>query len=141
MPTNRNTMTKTPLEELLRICEMDGYNRPQWWWKEQIQTAIEKEKQVNSVDLADVGERSSDYKLWWAAQDDVNRCSLIKDKSIEVNRLHKRMVKASDARMTYGFNRSGQRGGKFTSLAAHEERCTEAYLEAVNEFKYMTRTL
>ncbi len=95
------------------------------------------QNQVKKCDLGDVGERSPDYIRWWASQDDVNRCRLIKEKSIDVNRQHKRMVKAMEKRMEYGFNRSGQRGGRFTSLAAHEERCTTAYLDAVSELKYM----
>lgn len=98
-------------------------------------------QKVKEVDVNNIVDRSPDFKTWWATQDDVNRCLLIKNKAIEINRLHKKMVKASDGRMEYGFNRVGIRGGKFTSLAAHEERCTHDYLEAVKDFKYMTITL
>ena len=66
-------------------------------------------------------EISERFKTWWNKYDDVEKCRLIKDKAIEVNSNHKRMVKASNAEFQYTGSRTGVRGGKHTTLSARAQ--------------------
>lgn len=84
---------------------------------------------------------SEKFKEWWVKCGDVERCRLIKDKGIEVNRNHIKMIKASNAELAYTGCRTGIRGGKKTSLAAKSQISTEIYLRSLDELKYMVSTL
>ena len=81
------------------------------------------------------------FRTWWATRDDVERCKLIKDKSIEVNRNHKSMDKANKAVLGSNSSRSGVSGGKFTTLQANLHRHTKSYLDSIEELKYMVSRL
>lgn len=84
---------------------------------------------------------SEKLKEWWRKYDDVEKCRLIKEKSIILNNYHKKMVKSTDAEYKSGFNRVGIRGGKFTSLSAKAQNNTRMYLDCLEEFKYMASTI
>lgn len=84
---------------------------------------------------------SKRYMDWWQSNILADKIRIIKDKAIEVNKAHKRMLKANHREMEYGLNRTGLRGGKFTTLAANSQRITESYLDAIEELKYMVKTL
>lgn len=45
---------KTAMQTLLDIANMDGYNRPNWWWKEQITNLLEKEKEQHERTAIDL---------------------------------------------------------------------------------------
>lgn len=86
-------------------------------------------------------EISERFKTLWRSQDDVNRCELIKNTAISVNRQHKKMIISNKAELEYGFNRTGIRGGKFTTLNANSQNTTRIYLELLEQLKYMVSTL
>lgn len=81
------------------------------------------------------------FKNWWRKYDDVEKCRLIKDKSIEVNNNHKKMVKASDSEFNSNASRKGIRGGKRTSLIAKSQTAIETYYNSLDELKYMVSTI
>lgn len=84
---------------------------------------------------------TENFKTWWRKYDDVEKCRLIKEKAYQVNRYHKLLVKAQFAEHAYGFNRSGTRGGKFTTLVSRTQNATDRYLVALEELKYMVGTM
>lgn len=53
----------------------------------------------------------------------------------------KRKDKAAKAELDYGFNIIGLRGGKFTSLNAHSQRCTKSYLESIEMMKIVAEII
>lgn len=81
------------------------------------------------------------FKIWWNIIDDAEKCKHIKNFAINMNNTHKRMVKATKAEIDFGPNRRGSRGGRFTTLNATSQRATSAYLELVDELKYMIKLL
>jgi hypothetical protein len=84
---------------------------------------------------------SESFKTWWRKYDDVEKCRLIKDKSIEVNNKHKKMIKASNAEFNYTGCRTGIRGGKKTTLSAKAQVSTRIYLDSLDELKFMVNTI
>lgn len=86
-------------------------------------------------------EISDKFKDWWRKYDDVEKLRLIKDKAIEVNNNHKKMIIASNAEFQYTGCRTGIRGGKKTTLSANSQTKTEVFLKSFEEFKYMVSTL
>lgn len=84
---------------------------------------------------------TDNFKDWWRKYDDVEKCRMIKDKAIALNRLHKSMVIANSAVHAYGLNRTGIRGGKFTTLEARSMNISHEYICAVDELKWMILTL
>jgi len=84
---------------------------------------------------------SDRYKEWWRKYDDVEKCKLIKDKAMQLNKNHQKMVKASNSEMQHNGARTGLRGGKITTLQANTQRATKTYLDSLDEFKYMVATL
>ena len=86
-------------------------------------------------------EVSEKFKEWWRKYDDSERCRLIKEKAIEVEKLYKRMIKANEASLKYGFNRKGIRGGRFTTLEATCDKAAKVYVDTINDLKYMIATL
>jgi hypothetical protein len=116
--------------------------------KESIERASENMSLIKSVDefvsfaKGDMNYNVSEkFRLWWAKYDDVEKCRLVKDKSIELNKKHKSMVKASDSEFRHTGHRTGIRGGKLTTLSARAQNATESYLNALDELKYMIATL
>lgn len=77
---------------------------------------------------------------WWRTRDDVDKCERIKNKAIEVNNAHKKMVKASKREAEYNGSRTGIRGGTFTTITVNAQRATESYLNSLEELKYMVKT-
>ena len=86
-------------------------------------------------------EISEKFKTWWRKYDDVEKCRLIKEKAMEVNSNHKKMVKASNTEFQYSGCRTGVRGGKRTTLAANSQALIELYYRSVDELKYMVATV
>lgn len=86
-------------------------------------------------------EISEKLKTWWEKHDDVEKCKLVKDKAMEVNSNHKKMMKASNAEFNFTGCRTGVRGGKRTSLTARSQVAIEFYHRSVDELKYMVSTL
>ena len=86
-------------------------------------------------------EISEKFKTWWRKYDDVEKCRLIKEKAMEVNGNHKKMVKASNAEFQYTGCRTGVRGGKRTTLSANSQTATEFYFRSADELKYMVASL
>ena len=80
---------------------------------------------------------SENFKTSWQKIDAVEKCKHIKDFAVNMNNTHKRMMKATQAEVDFGFNRSGVRGGKFTTLNANSQKATSSYLGLVEELKYM----
>lgn len=86
-------------------------------------------------------EISEKFKTWWRKYDDVEKCRLIKEKAIEVNNNHKKMVRAFSAECNYTGYRTGVRGGKITKLYANSQTATNFYIRSAGELKYMVATL
>lgn len=84
---------------------------------------------------------SDKFKDWWRKHDDVEKLKLISKKAIELKSISLRRKKALDAELDFGLNRTGLRGGKFTSLSAKSQNLTKCYLDAIEELKYMTLSL
>lgn len=84
---------------------------------------------------------SDKFKEWWRKYDDVEKLKLISKKAIELKNISLRQKKALDAELDFGLNRTGLRGGKFTSLIAKSQNLTKLYLDTYDELKYMVSTL
>lgn len=80
---------------------------------------------------------SEKYKQWWGDQPFEKKPELIKNKALELNRIHKSLRKATKAEMDFGFNRTGPRGGRFTSLNAKSERYAKSYHDCADQLKFM----
>lgn len=84
---------------------------------------------------------SDKYKEWWRKYDDVEKFKLISKKAIECKNLALRREKALKAELDFGFNRTGKRGGKFTSLNAKSLNITKLFLNAEEELRFMVNHL
>jgi hypothetical protein len=80
-------------------------------------------------------------KDYWRIADDVEKCHVIKERAIRLNRLHKSMVLANKNVDNYGINRIGKRGGKFTTLQAKSANAADQYIDALEEIKYLIQRL
>ena len=81
------------------------------------------------------------FKEWYRKYDDIERCRLVKEKSIQVNNAQKSMSKAVRAEYLSPAQRTGVRGGKFTTLVVRSQKATEKYLRLLDELKYMVAVL
>ena len=84
---------------------------------------------------------SNQFKDWWVKYDEIERVSYVFEKSKQLKAYQTKQQKALKAEMSYGFNRVGQRGGKFTTINARAQNCTRMYLQCLDELKYMVATI
>ena len=84
---------------------------------------------------------SKQFEKYWHMISNNQKYSLIKDKGIEMNNLHKRLLKATEKELAYPPNRIGRRGGKFTSLVKNSTQASKSFYDSLEELQYMTKTL
>ena len=84
---------------------------------------------------------SDKFQEWYKSQNQIEKTDSIKKCAIRLNSLKKRFEKAIEASHGYGFNRSGKRGGKFTSLNAKVQILASQYIACEDELKYMVKGL
>lgn len=84
---------------------------------------------------------SQKFKEWWRKYDDVERIRLIKKKMTELSQHKRRMDKANDTYLFSMSQRTGIRGGRNTTLDAASYRASKAYLDSLEELKWMVVTM
>lgn len=73
--------------------------------------------------------------------DKATQIEQIKKHSIRLCSLKKSLDKATKSELEYGFNRTGVRGGKFTSLNAKSDNCARMYDGCEEALKLMVKLL
>lgn len=84
---------------------------------------------------------SEKLKEWFLSLDKTTQIQEVKKMSIHLCSLKKSMDKSTKAEFEYGFNRTGIRGGKFTSLNAKSQNNTRMYLDCEDSLKLIVKLL
>lgn len=79
------------------------------------------------------------FKDWFLQQE--NKVELIKNHTLELNRLHKKSKKSSEAFHNFKGSRTGIRGGKHSTIWARQSNDFDNYQRCLEELKLMVNLL
>ena len=105
-------------------------------------TADETKEKV-SMNVNDLMKMNSTerFKCWFNSLSTEEQLIEICNKSNEVKRNYKAFQNAQNSLNDFGLNRTGKRGGKFTSLQSRVDVCSYKLNVALDELKIMTRNI
>ena len=84
---------------------------------------------------------SHKFKDWWHTQTDIEQHAYFRKKAIELHKAYNEFLLASKKSIEYSNNRTGLRGGRFTTLIAKIENKSKIHSDLLEELNYIIKRL